>query len=389
MIGTKMDDPRSRHIPSLKKVLDDTATLELVTRAFPVAKPLLKLLGVNVDQMGTALSEVPDLARRARELVALPDQFNHYFAARGWIAFDSMNVELAQATVAKAAAGDIEGAEQDLVAYYTPARIDEHLRFFMNSVKAFRPRMELARKALTDYAEGRYYACVPVTLALLDGMVNELGPRASFAEGVSLKAWDSIAAHSSGLQELSKILGAGRYQTNLDAITVPYRHGILHGLDLNYDSQLVAAKAWAALFAARDWALKVEHGTVAAPPPEPKASWHGLFQQILNNADDKARLERWAPRHLTPGVDIGRSGDPDAYQQGTPERRLAEFLSAWRARNYGEMAQCLPRNPYEENWSINNVAGQLRAYYQGRLLQGFELQAIDDQAAAVSIHAHG
>jgi len=207
-----MHDPRIRDIPSIKQLLDDSAALELVGRAFPVAKPLLKLLGIKVNQMETALSEVSDLAHRARELAAIPDRFNQYFASRGWISYDSMNVELAQAAVAKAEAGDIDGAEENLVAHYTPSRIEQHLRL-MNGVRAFRPRLALAHKALTDYAEGRYYACVPVTLALLDGLVNELGPRGFFAEGVNLEAWDSIAAHSSGLQELSKILGAGRYQT--------------------------------------------------------------------------------------------------------------------------------------------------------------------------------
>jgi len=177
----------------------------------------------------------------------------------------------------------------------------------------------------------------------------------------------------------------GGTRPNLDPIRVPYRHGILHGLDLNYDNPLVAAKAWAALFAARDWALKVERGTVTAPPPGPKPSWRSLIHQILNNADDKARLEKWAPRSLTPGVDTPRSGKPEDYDEGTPERRLAEFLAAWEARNYGRMAQWVLRNPYEENWTINKVAGQLRAHYEGKRLAGFQLQAIDDQAAAVTM----
>ena len=35
------------------------------------------------------------------------------------------------------------------------------------------PRWHLAQKALIDYREARYHACVPVVLALLDGIVNE------------------------------------------------------------------------------------------------------------------------------------------------------------------------------------------------------------------------
>jgi len=42
---------------------------------------------------------------------------------------------------------------------------------------------------------------------------------------------------------------------------------------------LVAAKTWAALFAAREWAIKAERGLLKSPPPEIKKTWGELFQQ--------------------------------------------------------------------------------------------------------------
>lgn len=44
----------------------------------------------------------------------------------------------------------------------------------MKGIRAFHPRVGLAQKALIDYEEERYHACVPVVLSLLDGLVNDL-----------------------------------------------------------------------------------------------------------------------------------------------------------------------------------------------------------------------
>ncbi len=115
--------------------------------------------------------------------------------------------------------------------------------------------------------------------------------RGFFAEGVSLTAWDSVAAHDKGLNELKTIFQTGRYATTTEQITVPYRNGIIHGMDLGYDNKTVAAKSWAALFAARDWAMRVEQGLLIAPPEEPKTSWREIFQRIRKNAEDKTLLE--------------------------------------------------------------------------------------------------
>ena len=44
--------------------------------------------------------------------------------------------------------------------------------------------------------------------------------------------------------------------TRAEEIQIPYRHGIVHGMDLGYNNKYVAAKCWVAALP-RDWALKV------------------------------------------------------------------------------------------------------------------------------------
>lgn len=311
-----------------------------------------------------------------------PTRFNNLFAERGWIIYDLMNLEVAKAAIEKAEADDIDGAEAVLVDYHDTETVRWKLRT-MAGIEAFRPRMRLAEKAFDDYCNERYHACIPVALALLDGLVNELHEKRQgfFAEDVNLEAWDSIAAHSKGLNVLAQIFKKGRRKTTTEPITIPYRHGIMHGMDLGYDNRMVAAKTWAALFAARDWAAKAEQGLLTAPPEEPKKAWGEIIQQILENAEDKERLKAWSPRSVQPGVDVPTSGDPDSFESGTPERRLVEYLTYWKARNYGYMARCLA---FSRNTPVSQLAGGLREKYKAKHLKAFEFTEIKDIAAAIS-----
>lgn len=379
----EMTNQPIRDLPSLKNLLDNVQNLEDFERLLPILRPFLKHLGVKIDDIEATFTEAKPLAAKVRELASIPDRFNKLFAARGWIIYDSLDVTVAQTAIAKAEAGDPDGAEQYLVDHYDGDTVEMHLSR-MIAVQAFRPRMGLALKALMDYREGRCHACVPVVLALLDGMINDLGPRGFFAEGVNLEAWDSIAAHSSGLAQLAKVLGAKRDNRTTDPIDIPYRHGVLHGMDLGYDNRIAAVKAWTALFAAREWALKAERGELNAPPRKPKPTWMELFRQIMENADNKARLDRWTPRSVRLGIDIPSTGAPDAYGEGTPERKLAEFLTAWERRNYGHMAERLSKMLTRDK-TVGAIAGSLRTKYGGTLLKEFELISIRDQAAAITV----
>jgi hypothetical protein len=243
--------------------------------------------------------------------------------------------------------------------------------------------MSLAQKALIDYEEERYHACVPVVLALLDGLVNELHEkrRGFSAEDVKLEAWDSIAAHSRGLSTLARIFQKGRYKTTTEQITIPYRHGIMHGMDLGYDNRVVAAKTWAALFATRDWAMKAEAGLLAAPPEEPEKTWAEILQQLQENAADRERLEQWRRRDIKMGVDIPATGEPDLFAEATPERRLAEYLKFWKARNYGYMARCV--SPIL-GLPVKETPARVREIFGSKNLKSFIFIEINDEAPAVS-----
>lgn len=195
-----MSDSLIRDIPSIKKLLQDAKNMRTLKNISPFMLPLLRLFRIDVTRIKEVLSDFENLDYMAEEMAAIPDDFNDLFANRGWIIYDLMNLEVAKAAIAKAEAGDIDGAEADLVDYYNVETVEWKLRT-MIGVEAFHQRMPLAEKAFLDYKEARYHACVPVVLTLLDGLVNELHEkrRGFFAEEVDLQAWDSIAAHDKGL----------------------------------------------------------------------------------------------------------------------------------------------------------------------------------------------
>lgn len=264
------------------------------------------------------------------------DQFNDLLSHYGWITYDILDLYIIREAVEKASTGDTAGAEAALVAYYSPDKIDQLLPM-MIGVKPFRPRMDLARKAARDYREGRYYASTMVILALMDGLVSEMSEnrRGTSAVDVNLEAWNSIAGHSKGLNELMRIFHVGRRTLRTEEISIPYRHGIMHGMDLGFDNQIVAAKTWAALFALREWAIKVLKGELHEPPEKPQPTIAENLRTIGEISIDRFKIDQWTPRGITPGVNVPISGEPTDYEEGSPERILVEFLSAWKKRNYG------------------------------------------------------
>ena len=251
----------------------------------------------------------------------------------------------------------------------------------MKAVNAFRPRMRLALKAAEDYEAQRFHACIPVVLALADGMVNEISEarRGFFAEETDLSAWDSIAAHERGLNALKNIFMKGRRSTTTEPLTIPYRNGIFHGMDLGYDNAMVAAKTWAALFALRDWASRAERSDLQAPPPERGPKLRDILQQSKRLDEMKRELGEWTPRQTDVGVHIPPKGPLSAYREGTAEHCLFQFLSLWQRRNYGHMVNAL-----QAAGGKPIPPAEVRAQFEFRVLKDFEFVSVKDIAAAIS-----
>lgn len=216
---------------------------------------------------------------------------------------------------------------------------------------------------------------------MADGLVNELSAkrRGLFAQDAELTAWDSITAHDKGLAALIRVLSTMRSVTTEAPLHVPYRNGILHGMDLSYDNRAVAVKSWVLLFAVRDLALRIEN---PKPRDEPRTSWRELAATLADNADNKKRLEIWQRREMVVGADCPATGVKQDYQAGSPEQAVVEFLELWGKRNFGHMAQRLSR--LHADYYGKKLTQHVRESYVDKAFSSFLIEAIDDQASAIT-----
>lgn len=371
-----MTEDRIKDIDTIQDLLEDIEGFSQLEKKLP----MLKAMGADITEIKEILKEADlnEMRREAQEAAELPDRFNDLLASEGWIFYDSMDFEVAKEAVKKAEEGNLDAAEQVLIDYYSP-EVVERRRKTMYQVETFRPRMDLAEKAVEDYAEGRYHACIPVVLLLMDGLVQQihidvLGEEHSMSsEGADLTAWDSMAAHDQGLERFAELFRKSRKKTRTEEITVPYRHGILHGMDLGYDNEMVAAKCWSALFAVREWALKAEKGELTPPPEEPEPTLAEVLEKEQQIQEIKKKGEEWEPRDIVVERDVPATGEPDDFEEDTPERALVEFLYWWERDNYGYMAK------EQRSLSGESVEPGLISDQFGRLeLHSFELVEVED-----------
>jgi hypothetical protein len=377
-----------KDLPTMKQISSARKAASTLVKVGRVVLPVARIVG-RAKWLTNIISKADDFVQFAPGLEDLPDRFNAQFADRGWIAYETMDDAVARACVEKAERGHADEAEADLAAHYTPEAVGHRL-LWMRAITAFHPRLPLAEKALEDYRAGRYYASTLVTLTLLDGLVNDLheSRKGLSAEGIVLEAWDSISAHAEGYARLARLLFSARIRTSAEKIDIPFRHGIMHGRDLGYDNQMVAAKAWAALFSTRDWAMKVERGAAAEPPPKSKKSLRESlrdYSRAHERFEEQSRMmERWKPRALQVGIDCPVSGAPTEYGEGTPERRVVEFLSYLGERkNYGSLAECFAPKIGPEI-TIKKLAGDYRKRFSNTNVSGFTINAITDVGPAIS-----
>lgn len=340
--------------------------------------------GLDIDALGDKLLEVDKFEKEYNEITNIPDKFNESFLKYGWVFYMSINHEVVTNSIALYEKGEISEAENVLINYY-----DENIGLFiqwLGWMEEFKPRMELIKKAYDDYSDEQYHACIPVILAVIDGVVfdnKETGNKGFFGEENKLKAEDAIAAHITGLPELQKLMSSPRTKTTIEEITIPYRNGILHGRDLNYANKLVAIKLWASLFALKDGLVEIKKDK-EPKREEKKLNLKELADSIKKNELRENLLKVWKPRELEANRDYPESGSSSDYQDGNPEKTLVEFFEYWKSSNFGFMAQKMDHKTLEE-YSIGKIAGKFsREIFNNKKLNSFKILDIIDEAPAIS-----
>ena len=81
------------------------------------------------------------------------------------------------------------------------------------------------------------------------------------------------------------------------------------------------------------------------------------------------------------GTEIPSQGEPEDYDNGSPEQKLAEYLTLWKRKNYGYMANCLS----EQLWPGRNMPARVRELCESKALRSFRFLSVTDEAPAISI----
>ncbi|NHF60356.1 hypothetical protein FK220_013460 [Flavobacteriaceae bacterium TP-CH-4] len=370
-------------LPSYKKAHNNFKGAHTIGKIIKV----FNFFGIKDKGLNEAFSKLPNL-KDVENLISLPDRFNSQFASIGWIAHESMNSTLMEKAVNLAESGQKKIAEEVLSNHFTSTEI-KWLQHRFRVLPAFSIRFELIEQAYFDTLEKRFHSCVPLLLTIIDGAVNDINKsKGFFSENTELKAWDSIASHSSGLTAIKEIFNAPRKKTNVQEIFLPYRNGILHGRDLKFDNKHVVGKCWSTLFAINDWAraLKEEKENPPIPPKKPTSiseSWKELTKVISDHQEWKVQsdkkwkeLDDWKPREEI-SLQIAD------FNEFSPEKTAIEIIKNWEKKNYGKLAQLIHRIG-EKEINIGVEAGKIRKELENKELKSYRLKSIIDEAPAIS-----
>jgi len=318
-------------------------------------------------------AHLEELGPQLEQLAATVDDFYARLGDRHWVMHESLNVEHIRALLDDHESA--EDAESALIHLYQDGDALGWMVRGCSGLPAMQSRLHLLDLAERDYREGRYYSTVLVLIAVMDGFVNDFEPsvrRGMHARApAELDAWDSVVGHHKGLTHALPVFQKTFKGLHEDEVFEVYRHGIVHGMVVNFNNPVVATKAWNYLFAVVDWARAETKRNTPAPTVK---TWRETFALIAENAQDRKAMDAFTPHALTresPGFEVN-----EAYVA------CRKFLELWTQKNYGHMHAAMASLMREDDGS---GPAKIREAFEGHMLESFEILRLDFAAAAVCI----
>lgn len=208
--------------------------------SLPVARALRRLAnlvlktGLGGEKAKRVVESVDQLLSQA-DTLNLPDRFNAAFSDRGWIATSSPSVDVMRAALKSHEAGDADAAEAIILDWtLMPDTINLFAITRSKSFNAAQDRWHQLREALALTQEERYWSAVPLILIASDGFASDALGTSPFEKNADLSLFDSMVAHPTGLPAMIAQLTKGVRKSSDNLLSLPLRHGILHGRSLGY-----------------------------------------------------------------------------------------------------------------------------------------------------------
>ena len=374
-------DRRKARTPSRESRIADNPSAKRMAEILPLVKPLKAVTGV-MKRIGPSSEILDEIHRNAAAVVResdvleLPDRFNEAFAERGWVATQSFSVDTMRNALLLHDEGRHEDAEEEILAWFDEESINLHA---INRSKGFDEtgqRWHQLREALRLTFEERYWAAVPLILIACDGFASEILGTSPFGKDADLTVFDSVAGHPTSLPTLiAKVTKTVRKSTS-DEMTLPLRHGILHGRSFGYANRVVCMKTWLLMVALVDWACDktTEDERAVKHRASEDMGLAEIAEKLRKAQADRLAIEAFVPRTNTGPFD-------DDMDPSLPEFAIRQFLTLWKAQNYGDMAKLavnLVAKP------ARRLAGDLRETGKRADLTAFEIRRVHQTTVAAA-----
>ena len=309
------------------------------------------------------------------DILDLPDRFNDAFADHGWVATSSLSVNVMRAALERHDAGDAGAAEAIILDWVlAPDTINLFAIMRSKSFSAVQDRWHQLREALALTQEDRYWSAVPLILIASDGFASDMLGTSPFEKNADLSLFDSMVAHPTALPAMIARLTKGVRKSSDDPLSLPLRHGILHGRSLGYANRRVCGKAWMLMIALVDWAAdkRDEEERRAKDEARRTASWGDLSASLQKNHADKQAIEAFVARDWKGPFDGDLADDE-------PPFAFREFLGGWQARNFGLMAKRAVNITQQKH---GHLAGRMRSDAEHVQLTAFEILSVAQTTVA-------
>ena len=334
---------------------------------------ILKRLPTTNESLNQ-IHQAADAVVKQSDLLHLPDRFNDTFSEDGWIATNSMSVDIMRKAIELHEAGREQDAKETILAWFQEDTIS---LFAIQRAKKFNKstnRWDQLQEAMKLTLEERYWSAVPLILIACDGFASDVLGTSPFEKEADLTVFDSIVGHPTSLPRLISKVTKGVRKSSDDELNLPLRHGILHGKSLGYANRIVCMKAWLLMIALVDWAHDKadEDKRIQEQESASTTSLSEIASDLKKLDRDKYIMEAFEPR-------ISKGPFTDSLDESSPEYAFVNFLKGWRSRNYGMMAE---RSVNFSKQSIGKLAGQLRRDTELVKLLDFEVHEVRQTTVA-------
>jgi hypothetical protein len=365
-------------LDSIKKLEEQISGFKLLTEL----GKYFNLENTRIKNIGDIENSLMKLETELEEYKRIISKFNKTFSSKGWIAHDSMNFKFMKKCLLIFEGEGLEKSEDLLFDYYKPENIKSNM-IRLKAVPEILKRFKFIEYAYSDYIEQKYYSVVPILLMIIDGSLNDFKNIGFHSDKADLSVWDSITYIDDGINTIQNIFRSGRKKTREEIIDLPYRNGILHGMDLGYDNYKVAAKCWHFLFIIRDWILakKTESSRKEKFIDDSKpVSVEEMIKSQLESDELNEAIKNWKPREIEDYY-IKTINEKGCNDKTKPETIVIEFLSLLKKKNYGHLANLFWSFLYSNSQKrILDIKNQFMDYD----FNSYKIIKINDKAPAIS-----